>query len=135
MIVERFEFGYREGRTIRRGQLFRVAGGPVTEDGRPSCLRLYGKLLRFRSAYIQAKRWFVVCDEIDPQAIDRNTGRPTITRTHALFVAGAPFRNRADSRVIMRPYSIRRLRAESARKRGLQVEKLMLPIRQLAEAR
>lgn len=116
-LIRHEEFRYRENRTIRRGDLFELKGGPI-RDGRPA-FRMHG-VYRFQYAYMQGKRWLVSCEQIDPDVIDRKTGQLLVSDVHVVFVAGTEYLNRADQRTTMRPYRIKRLRDETARKRGLQ---------------
>lgn len=115
MIELRTEFRYTATRTIREGDYFRVLAGP-TFNGRPWGVR---GLFRFRAAYLQQKRWFVIADEIERSAVDHRTGRPTISRTHTLFVAGPEFPSSVTPGVVMQPYRIIRMRAETARRKGI----------------
>jgi len=113
----RDEFQYSDTRTLRRGDLFRVSGGPTLPDGRQVGDR---GTFRFDSAWCQGKRWYVLCTEVDRDVIDTKTGRVAINATKALFVAGAPYPNAATPIITMRPYRLHRMLDETARKAGLQ---------------
>ena len=110
MLIEHEEFRYSEHRTIRRGDLFRVTGGPTFGASRFGVRGWF----RFISAYCKAKRWYVLCEAIEPSAIDHKTGKLSITNTHTLFVQGPSYPHPCCPGVMMRPYQIARVRQESS---------------------